>query len=341
MRIQACQEEALQEHLFAEAGSQGGANGSLVEAVRSELMARRVTTRTSLARAIQRRLAPVMDVRKEEVTGILDDMTQEGDLSSGTGGRIAAAPLRMVVLTDRCWAVHGTLPTAKLAVAMPGSTIADGVRRFAEADATNAEVIREAVLQLEGLELSLERWAGIDRTPAADDAWLSWMDDRLARQGEALSPDDAGGDWRCYRPGPAVPNQRQRWVKAQGETRASLWRTWDERGWYIFMWSDGNTPSAGKSMRLARDEATRTMFALDRQAEAPLAFSYSKTEEGVQIVFDAFLPRAEFRYLAAVSARPDGDEPGAYTVRRELWENLMQTLACRLAVEFSSEKDPE
>ena len=341
MRVHSCQTEDLQQHLDAAAAPEAGPAPALVEAIRSELTARRVTTQTSLARAVQRLLGPVIAVSGEEVTQVLDEMAREGDLSSASGGRIAAAPLRIVVLTDQYWALHGTLPTARLSSVLPECKVTGGIRRLIEADARRAGGVRDAVVQSGGLELSLERWTGIDRTPPADNAWLSSMDDRLAWQGDTVPPDGTEEEWRRYHADPAVSSQRLRWVKAKGKTRGFLWRRWDERGWYAYAWSDGSVPADGKSARLTRDEATRTMFALDRQAEASLTFPYSESRKGVKVVLGAFLPRAEYRYLVAVSISAEGRESGNYTVRQELWENLRQTLCGRLAIEFSSSRDPE
>ena len=88
------------------------------------------------------------------------------------------------------------------------------------------------------------------------------------------------------------------------DVQPCLWRAPSRiLGWWRFAWTAGDSPSSSPHTRLGRDEACRTQFALEREAESSVAALVRKGQTEVELEVEAFLPRAEYRYLTTLGKR--------------------------------------
>jgi hypothetical protein len=249
----------------------------------------------------------------------------------------AAAPLRVVRLAADRYALHGTLPTAHLRLLLPLKELEGGIPRHATVATDQGAVFSGAISRLGGLVLSPRRWAGLDRVPPASAEWLEELDHRLGQGPAPAGALDQGlvTPWQAYRADHGGP-QRQRWRSAGPKDGLScLWRARHEYGWWRFAWTAGGSPESSPHARLGRDEACRTQFALDRQAETSLPATLRQGPEGVEMQIDAFLPRAEYRFLTTLGKRVESDGPPRYRVPLAGREEAEATLKERLGLRFS------
>jgi hypothetical protein len=249
----------------------------------------------------------------------------------------AAAPLRVVRLAAGRYALHGTLPTSHLRRSLPFKDLEVGISRYGTVAADEENTLAEAVSRLGGLVLSPRRWAGLDRVPPAGPEWLEELDHRLDQDRLPAGTPDGGlaTPWQGYRADAGGP-QRQRWRSAVAEdVQSCLWRARHESGWWRFAWTDGSSPGSAPLIRLGQDEACRTQFALDRQAESSVAALVRTGQHEVEMEVDAFLPRAEYRYLTTLGKRVETDGPPRYLVPITAWEETVTTLQERLGLRYA------
>jgi len=192
-----------------------------------------------------------------------------------------------------------------------------------------------ALNEVGGLALTPHRWAGLDRTPPAGAEWLSILGDELEHLGaEAGSlPSECGDDLGCYDPRTRMLHH-QRWVKPSAEGSAQLWRCRHERGYWVYLWTGGTAPSESPYLRLSRDAALRTMFALDRNAGYSIELEANDEQEWVAIDVGCMLPKAEYRFLMTFADRCGG-EGFRYRVLVGLWPQVSSILTSRLGVVIS------
>ncbi|HEY7307836.1 MAG TPA: hypothetical protein VH643_00615 [Gemmataceae bacterium] len=307
---------------------------ALAEALRCELSARGMASGRSLCERAETLLQPLAALDTARVREVLEQLAASGDATSGPGGMFAAAPLRVVRLGAGRYALHGTLPTARLRLSLPLKDLEGGVTRYATVAADQETALADAISRLGGLVLSPRRWAGLDRVPPAGPEWLEELSHRLDQDRVPAGALDDGlvTPWQAYRPDVGGP-PGQRWRSAEAEdAHPGLWRARHEYGWWRFSWTGGRSPGSAPHTRLTRDEARRTQFALDRQAGSSLAVVVRKGQNDVELEVDAFLPRAEYRYLTTLGRRVEADGPPRYLVPIGTWEEAAATLQERLGV---------
>ena len=305
---------------------------ALAEALRCELSARGMASGRSLCERTGALFQPLATLDAGRVREVLEELAASGDATPGPGGMFAAAPLRVVRLGAGRYALHGTLPTAHLRLSLPLKDLEGGVTRFATLAPDQETALADAISRLGGLVLSPRRWAGLDRVPPAGPEWLEELNHRLDQdRAPAGTLDDClVTPWQAYRPDAGGP-PGQRWRSAEAEdAHPGLWRARHEYGWWRFAWTGGRSPGSAPHTRLTRDEACRTQFALDRQAGSSLAVVVSKRQNEVELEVDAFLPRAEYRYLTTLGKRIEADGAPRYQVPIALWNEAATTLQERL-----------
>jgi hypothetical protein len=112
-----------------------------------------------------------------------------------------------------------------------------------------------------------------------------------------------------------------------------LWRLRDDRGWWRYAWTDGSSPVEKSYLSITRDETCRTGFALDREAGAPISCRAQPVEGGVRLEVNAYLPRAEYRFLATVGTRlPVDGLPVVFLVPPAAREKVQVLLTERLGL---------
>jgi hypothetical protein len=309
---------------------------AMAEALRCELSARGVASGRSLCERAQTLLQPLTNLDLAGIREVLEEFAANGDATSGPGGMFAAAPLRVVRLAAGRYALHGTLPTSHLRRSLPFKDLEGGVSRYASIAADQEAAFADAVSRLGGLILSPRRWAGLDRVLPAGPEWLEELNHRLQQDRAPAGALDDGlvTSWQVYRADVGGP-QRQRWRSAEAQDfQPCLWRARHEYGWWRFAWTGGANPGSSPHTYLTRDEACRTQFALDREAESSLAALVRKTQNEVELEVDAFLPRAEYRYLTTIGKRVERDGPPCYMVPISAWVEAATSLQERLGLRY-------
>jgi len=272
------------------------------ETLRAELAARGVVTRRWLvarvAVALQRH-----GVSVDDISAAIDELEDADDLVSGSHGRVAPTPLRVVDALGRHILV-GTLPSVEWRL-RGGPTLDDTVLpRLIELGPGKdaAQELASLVGSFGGACISLARWSGLDRVQAADEGWLEMVRGRAALATEPPS-DDPDARWQCF--APASPGElRQRWHWSAAEAAPLLWRRFVRAGYSQQAWTSGGSPATNPWVRLSNDEALRTAFAL---AKSPVANSVTGRSEGKNVlVLTDRVPHAEYRWLVgAAESMPD------------------------------------
>lgn len=275
------------------------------ELLRAELWGRRVSQRRSLLLAVIERARPCLSLGLEDLAAILESLEYQGDVTAGSNGRVAAAPLRAVDLGDGRFRLHGGPDTRRLSTWLESEITSAKTTREVSVS-TNLGAFRSAVEAQGGALLTPERWSGLDSSEVADGSWLDGLDLDLGSQPQALDDDTLALDWRGYEPR-AEATQSERFVNTPGSAR--LWRARATNGRRHWWWTNGERPESGKGLRLRETDALRTAFALDRVAGFPIAMRATTVEQGVEVAIAGDLPQAEYRYAATLGVRVQRSEP--------------------------------
>lgn len=302
--------------------------GAIAELARNELWARKVVTRRTLLDRIVTLAQPLVEVEKEVIQGILDEMEKNGDITTGPRGALAAAPLRVVSAGDGRYRIFGTLPNRFF----PATKLVGTVREITD-DA--GDQIAELLCQYGGVKLSAERWAGFDRVQPAGPDWLKCLDARLESEAcePALFDNEVNGTWMVFRPIVDTGKSSSRWKKPAENDDGRQWKGWSYYGWPIHLWTGGGSPSKVPSLRLTSDEAARTTFALAMDACSPIVIRANVIGTDVALSCETFLPIAEYRYLITIGEVQDVVETKrAFKVPLEIWPQVDAKLKERLGV---------
>jgi len=332
MNIHTLKDDQLQRTAATSWGEGLSSDNAIAEALRAELSARKTALRRSLCRKVVELMAPVRNVKLESVRRVLDQLERDGDATAGDGGLIALAPIRAIKLGDDAYLLAGGPETARLKETF-GCDIGP---QMSMRQATGCgKGFFGALNDMGGLVLTPHRWAGLDRTPPADVEWLAILDAELEHLGADANslPSECGEDWRGYVPQARVLH-RQRWAKPSAEGTAQLWRCRHEHGYWVYLWTGGAGPSESPHLRVSRDAALRTMFALDRNAGYPIELEASEEQEWVDIDVGGMLPKAEYRHLMTFAERC-GVEGFRYRVLARSWPQVSSMLTSRLGVVIS------
>jgi hypothetical protein len=307
---------------------------AIAEALRAELWARRTVTRRPLCVRVAELMGPLRDVDIETVRRVLGDLERDGDVTVGDRGLLAAAPLRAVDLGNGSYLLAGGPETLRLRELLGCEVFGRaGLRKAMSSD----KALVSAVERVGGVVLTPERWAGLDRVPPADAAWLESLDAEYEHDARAVDSIPAEcGDWRGYLPDAGSTAQRQRWKKSTDDVAARLWRSRHDAGYWVHVWTAGHQPSHGAHLRLAGDVACRAMFALDRTAGHPIQMRISSTGGAVVLDAGAMLPRAEYRYLITFGERLEGAAL-QYRFPEASWPQVSSMLVSRLGVDIGAE----
>jgi hypothetical protein len=332
MKMNLLTQEQLQEKVFPLYGPgrpDTDAN-SLAEALRYELSALGITTKRVLIDRVLALLSPVCEVGCELVSEVLDELLSAGDALEGPGGRVASSPLRAVRLQDGDHLLLSTTPSQRLPFSF--AQIVAGIPRRVHCPNEKLGDFFAAVQSLGGVSVSIEAWAGLHMSQAADEQFLRGLQHTAEqRAGEAgAAGTSTWNDLERYIPALTQKVQGWRWKKLDKVKEPSLVRSKQSGGYWSFAWAIPET-----LLRISADEARRAMFALDAQLKAPLLFSTSQEGEFVVLQIDTMLPSAEYRYVSAMSDKSEQERfIRRFTIPQKRWENVKQTLQTRLQVEL-------
>ena len=262
---------------------------------RAELIRAEVHSRGSCPRwSALRRIREALGELAHDDDGALDDVCEtleyEGDVTASRGGFLHASPVRAVEVEEGAHRIFTSVPTKVLAREMPGALEVDGVRRLHRFEDTG--VTKAALEELGGIVLTAEAWAGLNRTPEADQKWLDQLDERLKWRPESAGSMDGDGrlEWSAF------TGSDEGVVWRRGEDAARLWRARTPFGHWVHVWCNDGKPTESEFVMLTMDDANRTRFALCRKNRWPAVATLTSSEV-VELSTETWLPYAEYRYL--------------------------------------------
>lgn len=268
---------------------------AIAELVREDLFAA-----VTLPRAVlHRRVATRGGLPLERIRPVVERLTAIGDITEGTGGILASAPVRVV---DRgvgrgFWL--GTTPRRWLARRAPDVRVEDGWPRGVQVDLA----MRSAVERLGGAMLSMRAWVGLDDVLPAG-AWLEEMQARLERAHRvngALLPGETK---------PAHFLLELGWRAGLPASSALTLIRWTESG--FLRWG---VVSDARLVTLSADEARRGTLALKLHAARPATYRVARGDTALALQTDTWLPAAEWRLMVGLATAVHRDRR---VVRAEL-----------------------
>lgn len=320
--------------------SDPGSPAHLADELRAHVLALGSATRSGLVRRVTSLLEPVCGVEAAQVEKTCRALERRGDVASGPGGMVAAAPLRLVETHGNRLLVIGSFPTATLRRLLPDAAVSAGVGRSLVVPETSRTGLRETVETLGGRLLSAEDWAGLSRAPHADPAWLESLAQRLSGEGDS---DGAGLTTRWDEPwlyDPlAATNAAWRWRRTTTTETPGLVRARQAGGWFAYGWGvlRGASEVPRPFVGLTRDEARRTELAVDRAVGARRSLMAELRDGLWWLALDVVVPAAEYRFLLAMAEEREEDRaPVRLGFSTEGWTQAAAMLAERLGVTTSA-----
>ena len=261
---------------------------ALCDLVRAEVHARKHAPRAATLSRVARLLAPAITLDEQRLDEVCDALEREGDVMLNPGGFLYATPTRVVAI-EKSARVFSSLPTRALAKALGRDISANGASRTV----TSVDGLTEAVAKVSGVMVPPEVWAGLDRSPNADAAFLSKLDQRLEWQplGAGSLEKDGALEWRAWQ----VTPEGARWRRS---SEGQLWWARTRFGGHHRAWTASASPATGPFVTLSPDDADRARFALSRKIEAASVLRVERTGKRVTIELPGWLPRAEYRWLS-------------------------------------------
>jgi len=273
------------------AQSQAGAPDSieaLCDLVRAEVHARKHAPRAATLSRVARLFAPAMTLDEQRLDEVCDALEREGDVMLNPGGILYATPTRVVAI-EKSARVFSSLPTRALAKALGREVAAKGASRTL----TSVNGLTEAVAKVSGVMVPPEAWAGLDRSPNADAAFLSKLDQRLEWQalGAGSLEKDGALEWRAWQ----VTPEGARWRRSNG---GQLWWARTRFGGHHRAWTASASPATSPFVTLNPDDADRARFALSRTVKAASVLRVERSGKRVTLEVPGWLPRPEYRWLS-------------------------------------------
>lgn len=271
--------------------SQAGAPDSIeviCDLVRAEVHARKHAPRAATLSRVARLLAPAITIDEERLDEACDALEREGDVMLNPGGFLYATPTRVVAIAKSA-RVFSSLPTRALVKALGRDIFAKGASRTI----TSVDGLTEAVAKVGSVMVPPETWAGLDRSPNADAAFLSKLDQRLEWQplGAGSLEKDGALEWRAWQ----VTPEGARWRRS---SEGQLWWARTRFGGHHRAWTASASPATSPFVTLSPDDADRARFALSREIGAASVLRVERAGKRVTIELPGWLPRAEYRWLS-------------------------------------------
>ncbi len=273
------------------AQSQAGAPDSieaLCDLVRAEVHARKHAPRAATLSRVARLLAPAITLDEQRLDEVCDALEREGDVMLNPGGILYATPTRVVAI-EKSARVFSSLPTRALAKALGRDISAKGASRTI----TSVDGLTEAVAKVTGVMVPPEAWAGLDRAPNADAAFLEKLDQRLEWQalGAGSLEKDGALEWRAWQ----VTPEGARWRRSN---EGQLWWARTRFGGHHRAWTASASPATSPFVPLSPDDADRARFALSRKVKAASVLRVERSGKRVTLEVPGWLPRPEYRWLS-------------------------------------------
>ncbi len=318
-----------------------GTEQTLAELLRDQVNAHGKCTRATAIGRLERQLEPLMGASpRENLVDVCTQLERQGDFVVSKGGVLHVTPLRLIARGGGEFLVVTSLPLRRLSTLVSGDWSANGLERSITVLPGNIDALSQQVARLGGVVLGPEAWAGLDRVPAADDAWLGQLETRLRWQAEpagSLERDDAL-DWK----GLVLGTDGPRWRRKPTGALPRLWRARQSWGRWVSAWTEpGESPATGKFVMLWSDEANRTVFALARAAEEPVRCGLTHEDGRVVLKLKPWLPRAEYRYLSVLARQlPREGDTQCWALSEASLSDVQRILEEQLGLLFVSNGEP-
>jgi hypothetical protein len=273
---------------------------ALTDLVRAEVHARQHAPRAATLLRVVRLLAPAVLIEEERLDDICDALEREGDIVLAPGGILYSTPTRAVALKKTA-RIFSSVPTRGLAATLGREVSAKGATRTVAL----VDGLTEAVANMGGAMITPETWAGLDRTPPADAAFLAKLEQRLEWQslGAGSLEKDGALEWRTWQSTP----EGTRW---RHSNEGRLWWARTRFGGHHRAWTASGSPSTSPFIELNADDADRARFALLREFAGVSVLRVERSDLRVTIEVPGWLPRPEYRWLS-LHATPAPDSKGA------------------------------
>jgi hypothetical protein len=307
------------------AQSQAGAPDSieaLCDLVRAEVHARKHAPRAATLSRVARLFAPAITLDEQRLDEACDALEREGDVMLNPGGILYATPTRVVAI-EKSARVFSSLPTRALAKALGRDISAKGASRTI----TSVDGLTEAVAKVSGVMVPPEVWAGLDRAPNADAAFLEKLDQRLEWQalGAGSLEKDGALDWRTWQ----VTPEGARWRRSN---EGQLWWARTRFGGHHRAWTASASPATSPFVTLSPDDGDRARFALARNVAAASILRVERSGKRVTLEVPGWLPRPEYRWLS-LHAVPVAESKGVrWEISTDNEDQIMKLLGERLGL---------
>lgn len=260
----------------------------LLDLLRAEVHARGEARRASCIERIHALLEPVVSIEAQRLSDCCETLVRAGDLVLAPGGVLHATPLRVMRVADTARLV-GSMPTRPLAAALGTELLACGPTRSLPWSADLAA----QVAGMGGCEVTPDTWAGLDRAPTADAAFLEGLNQRLAWEPSSAGLLDRDGplEWRAWTATPRKPGS------ARVAETGLLWSAPRPYGGHYHAWTSGKSPVLEPFVQMRTEEAERARYALLRTEGVSPRVTREEGQGYVLLVIPGWLPRPEYRWL--------------------------------------------
>lgn len=299
---------------------------ALCDFVRAEVHARKHAPRAATLSRVARLLAPAITLDEQRLDEACDALEREGDVMLNPGGILYATPTRVVTVGTMA-RVFSSVPTSALSKALERDVSMMGASRTIPSD----DGLSEAVARVNGVIVSPEVWAGLDRSPVADAAFLTKLDQRLEWQalGAGSLEKDGALDWRTWQ----VTGEGGRWRRVND---GRLWWARTRFGGHHRAWTAGTSPASSTFITLSPDDADRARFALSRDLAGAPVLRVERSSERVTLEVPGWLPRPEYRLLS-LHAVPLADSRGMrWDIPGDVEAQVIDVLTKRLGLVVES-----
>lgn len=295
-------DDAIQ-RLTKRAGGPPDAQEALSDLIRAEVHARQHAPRATTLARVARLLAPALAVGEERLDEVCDRLEREGDVVLAPRGVLYATPTRAVPLKKTA-RIFSSVPTRALSAVLGREVYAKGATRTVASD----DRLAEAVATISGMMVTPEAWAGFDRTPPADAAFLASLRLRLEckelKQGAGSLEKDGALEWRSWQSTP----EGMRWRRSND---GCLWWARSRFGGHHRAWTASGAPSTSPFIELSPDDADRARCALAREVTGAFVLRVVRSGQRATIALPGWLPRPEYRWLS-LQAVPTPETKGLH-----------------------------
>ena len=309
---------------------------AVAELARHVISSRKRSGFHRLFRDIATLMSPVREVTPEEMRVVIEALEADGDIIINHG-IVWVTPIRAIQLDELIFKFMSSLPTKRLIDLFPGDWSCHESTRTCKS--LQPWSMADQITANGGILLSAEGWAGLDREPAADALWLSTLEQQLIDHPNL--PDSADletgrhkREWEWLQ----ADGSTLRWRRGEAPAGIRIWRALKFNGYMLYALTQSGSPAVQPWLRLRRDDAHRTIFALARTAKSngwKIPVSISDRPDGAVLTIPPILPYAEYRYLTVLAmSRASEQSSIRWQFSFTRLPRILEILDSRLGIQF-------